>query len=85
MRQNSVSRYFSDKNWQLLDLMDQIAESKGATVSQIALAWMLNQPDVTSPIIGPRTLKQLEDNLGALDIDLNEDELVRLDEASKPV
>ena len=44
VRQNSVSRYFLDKNWQLLDLMDQIAESKGATVSQIALAWMLNQP-----------------------------------------
>ena len=65
--------------------MDQIAESKGATVSQIALAWLLNQPDITSPIIGPRTLEQLKDNLGALEIDLNEDELTRLDEASKQV
>ncbi len=83
-RQHSASRYFSEKNWALLNLMDQIAASKkGRMVSQIALAWLLNQPDVTSPIIGPRTLEQLQDNLGALEVELSEEELTRLDEASK--
>ena len=42
---------------------------KGVTLSQLALAWCMHQPGVTSPIIGPRTMEQLEDNLGALDVD----------------
>jgi len=82
-RQHSASRYFTDKNWQLLSLMDQIAASKHGTVSQVALAWLLNQPDITSPIIGPRTLGQLQDNLSALEMDLSEGELSQLDEASR--
>ena len=82
-RRNSVSRYFSERNWQLLNLMDKIAEPRNGTVSQVALSWLLHQPDITSPIIGPRNLDQLQDNLGALAMDLSEEELDRLDEASK--
>ena len=52
----------------VVDGLQPLAESKGCTLSQLALAWCLAQPGVTSPIIGPRTLQQLEDNLGALDV-----------------
>ncbi|PIM50363.1 aldo/keto reductase, partial [Roseateles chitinivorans] len=52
------------------------------TSAQAGLAWMLQNPDITAPVIGARTPAQLEENLGALDIDLAEDHLARLDEAS---
>jgi aryl-alcohol dehydrogenase-like predicted oxidoreductase len=51
-RRNSVSRYFSERNWQLLDLMDKIAEPRNGTVSQVALSWLLHQPDITSRSLG---------------------------------
>ncbi len=56
----------------------------GATLSQLALAWLLHQPGVTSPIIGPRTFEHLEDNLGALDIVPSREALDRIDDAVKP-
>jgi aryl-alcohol dehydrogenase-like predicted oxidoreductase len=62
----------------------EIAEAKGATVSQVALAWCAAQPGITSPIIGPRTMAQLEDNLAALDVELTDDDFARLDEVSPP-
>ena len=52
------------------------------TYEQVALAWHLTNPRVTSPIIGPRTLEQLADNLGAAELRLDEDEMSALDQAS---
>ncbi len=52
----------------------------GATLSQFALAWCIGQPGVTSPIIGPRTMEQLEDNLKALDVKLTEDDHKKIEE-----
>ncbi len=76
-------RYYSEKNWALLEKMDEVAQAKGdRTVTQIALAWLLADPVITSPIIGPRTLDQLADNLGAIEAVLSEDEKQALDEAS---
>ena len=68
------------------ELMDVIRNQgePGATLSQFALAWCLAQPDVTAPIIGPRTMEQLEDNLKALQITITEDALQRVDEAVAP-
>ena len=64
--------------------MEKLGKDKGGkSVSQIALAWMLANPLITSPIIGPRTLKQLEDNLGAVDLNLTEEEVQLLDKASQ--
>ena len=51
-------------------------------MSQVALAWLLARPAVTSVILGARTLEQLEDNLGSVDVRLTPEETARLDEAS---
>jgi aryl-alcohol dehydrogenase-like predicted oxidoreductase len=59
-----------------------IAESKRCSPSQISLAWLLKKRSITSPIIGPRNVAQLKDNLGALEIELDEVEVGRLDSAS---
>ena len=59
-----------------------VAKRIGKTASQVALAWAAQQPGVTSPIFGARTLEQLEDNLGAADLVLDADALRALDEVS---
>ena len=56
-----------------------LAEAKGCSLSQFALAWVMAQPGVTSPIIGPRTMEQLEDNLKALAVTITEDDLKAVD------
>jgi aryl-alcohol dehydrogenase-like predicted oxidoreductase len=53
-------------------------------MAQVALAWLLDRPGVTSVILGARTVEQLEDNLGAAGLHLTEDETARLDAASDP-
>jgi len=83
-RARSTSRYFNERNWALLDKMEAIGKEMGGhSISQIALAWLLGNPLVTSPIIGARTLEQLEDNLGAVGLRLEEDQKRQLDEASQ--
>ena len=83
VRASGVSRYFKDSNWALLDNMEKLGIQKGDyTISQIALAWLLTNPTITSPIIGPRSIDQLTDNLGASGLRLSQDEKKALDEAS---
>jgi len=83
VRARGLSRYFKDENWTLLDNMERLGKQKGSyTISQIALAWLLSNPIITSPIIGPRSINQLEDNLGAVGLRLSIDEKNTLDEAS---
>ncbi|MEJ5241126.1 MAG: aldo/keto reductase [Anaerolineales bacterium] len=77
-RAEGVRKYFSEENWRLLDEMDKMAEEKEASLSQIALAWLLHQPLVTSPIIGPRTPEQLRDNLASLSVSLTPEEIAHL-------
>jgi aryl-alcohol dehydrogenase-like predicted oxidoreductase len=57
-----------------------VNERGGTTMSQWSLAWCAAQPGVTSPIIGPRTIEQLEDNLKAMDVKLTEDDTRKIDE-----
>lgn len=75
-------RYFNDKGWGILEAVEQVAESREVSFSQVALAWQLTQPVITSPIIGPRTLDQLDDNLGAAGLRLTPEEMEVLDQAS---
>jgi aryl-alcohol dehydrogenase-like predicted oxidoreductase len=83
VRRERASRYFNDRNFELIRLMDQMGNEKGGrSVSQIALAWLLSDPLITSPIIGPRNLDQLQDNLGAAGLRLTAEEKQRLDDAS---
>jgi len=79
-RAEGRQKYMTEKNFILLDKMDEIAASHQATLAQIALAWLLAKPIVTSPIIGATTLEQLDENLGALDVKLTNDEKKVLDE-----
>lgn len=64
--------------YELLDVLAEIGDEKSCTVSQVALAWNIQQTGITSAIIGPRTLEQFKDNLGALDVTLSEDDLKRI-------
>jgi len=79
----NVEHYFSDRNWAILDALDTIAAERTASTSQIALAWMLTRPEITSPIIGPRSLEQLQDNLGAAGMQLTPLEMAALDQVSR--
>jgi aryl-alcohol dehydrogenase-like predicted oxidoreductase len=81
-RANGAKRYFNERNWTLLDQMDTLAKSKGVSVSQVALAWLLTNPIITSPIIGANSPEQLKDNLGALNVHLTTEEKSALDQAT---
>ena len=72
----------TDRNFDIAEAVSVVAKDVGRTASQVALAWAAQQPGVTSPIFGARTMDQLEDNLGAADLVLGEDAQRRLDEAS---
>lgn len=64
--------------------VDKLADAKGVSSSQFALAWCLQVPGVTCPIIGPRTLEQVTDNLGALDVSLSAEEVKAVDDLNPP-
>ena len=64
--------------------MRAVAEEVGATPSQVAIAWTLANPAITSPVMGARTLAQAKDNLGALGVALSPEHVDRLNQASAP-
>jgi aryl-alcohol dehydrogenase-like predicted oxidoreductase len=71
--QNPVQRRrWTDAIFDATEALLPIANEKGCTMSQFAVAWTMAQPGITSPIIGPRTFEQLEDNLGAFDVEITE-------------
>ncbi len=72
-----------EKAFDIIDVMEPIAKAKGISVAQLALAWLLHQPAVTTVIIGAKKMDQLEDNLKAIDVQLTADDLQQLDEVSK--
>jgi aryl-alcohol dehydrogenase-like predicted oxidoreductase len=72
-----------EKAYNIIDVMQTVAQRQKATVAQVALAWLLYQPSVTSVIIGARNSGQLKDNLGAVDVKLDDDDLAKLDFVSK--
>ena len=69
-----------EKHRDKIEQYEAFCDDLGADPANVALAWLLRQPAVTGPIIGPRTVEQLEGSLGALEIDLDEKALARLDE-----
>ncbi|WP_292990887.1 aldo/keto reductase [Mycobacterium sp.] len=82
---NSIPRFASDAreaNRAVVDLLQTIADRKGATPGQIALAWLLAQQPWIAPIPGTRRLERLEENLGSADIELSDDDLREIDAAS---
>jgi aryl-alcohol dehydrogenase-like predicted oxidoreductase len=79
-----ADHFFSDATFDIVEKLEAMAKEKGCTLSQLALAWCMSQPGITSPIIGPRTMAQLEDNLKAIDVKLSDDDRKRIDEIAKP-
>ncbi|MBT8159497.1 MULTISPECIES: aldo/keto reductase [Arthrobacter] len=73
-----------DQNWATLDAVRDIARTTNVTPAQVALSWAANRPGVTAPIIGAKTLKQLEQNLVAGDLVLSKTDTARLNEVSAP-
>jgi aryl-alcohol dehydrogenase-like predicted oxidoreductase len=71
-----------ERAYPVIDAMRRIADARSCSVAQIALAWLLHQPQVTTIIIGAKRPDQLDDNLAAVDIELSADELAALDEVS---
>ena len=67
-----------------MEILISIGQQRGVSGAQVALAWTLGRPGVTSMIIGARTSEQLADNLGAASLSLTTDERARLDRASAP-
>ena len=65
-------------------MLREIAKDKQATPAQLALAWLLHQPQVASVLIGASNIEQLDDNLAAADVSLSADELERLDRLTAP-
>jgi aryl-alcohol dehydrogenase-like predicted oxidoreductase len=78
------ARNADERTWRVVATVDEIAEAHGASSSQVSLAWLAAQPAVTSVILGARTVKQLQDNMGAIELSLSTEELKRLSDASAP-
>jgi len=76
--------YFREEDFDVAERVQEVAKERGVTGSQIALAWLLNKPYITAPIIGATKLEHLEQSLAALDIILSEDEIKNLEEPYQP-
>ena len=73
-----------ERGYDVVDKLDELAQAKGATIPQLALSWVLAQRGITSVIIGAKRVGQLEDNLGAVDIEWSPEELAELAPLSAP-
>jgi aryl-alcohol dehydrogenase-like predicted oxidoreductase len=76
--------YDEDKLYDTIEVLVEVAEGRGTSPAQVALAWLLGRPGITSVIIGARTDEQLADNLGAAALSLSAEELERLEAVSRP-
>lgn len=76
------TRYAKERNFGIVDTLKEIASNSDASIVQIALAWVLSRNTITAPIIGVNSVEQLNENLGALEISISDDDLNRLNTAS---
>lgn len=79
---NVVLGGVTERSLAIADVVKEVAGELGRTPAQVGLAWALHNPDVTAPVVGARTVEQLQENLGALEVDLSADQVARLDEVS---
>ncbi len=83
-RVRADSKHLSERTYALLDALHALARSKDCSVAQLALRWTMDRPGVSSTIIGARTLKQLDDNMGAMQTCLTDQETKELDVLTRP-
>ena len=79
-RAEGRQKYMTEKNFAVLDVLDEIATAHQASVTQVSLAWVLTDPVMTSLIIGATSLEQLEENLGVVNVKLTQEEKQTLDD-----
>lgn len=72
----------SERTWRIVDALIEVSRARGKNPAQVALNWLLPRPGVTAPILGARTLAQLEENLGSVGWALSAEEMAKLDTAS---
>jgi aryl-alcohol dehydrogenase-like predicted oxidoreductase len=75
-------KFDREKGFELLDLMRAIATERGITVAQVAIGWLLGKRSVSSIMLGATKIAQLEDNLAAVDVPMDDEDIVRLDAAT---
>ena len=75
---------FTERNFDIVDVVREVAAEIGAPMAQIALAWLLARPETSTLLLGASRPGQVADNIAALDLELGEDHVARLDEASAP-
>jgi len=81
---DTTSALFSDRAFDVVETLEKIAEEKKCSPGQLALAWCKGQPGITCPIIGPRTMDHLLDNLGSLEVEVTPEDRARIDKAAAP-
>ena len=72
----------TERTWQVVDAVEKIADGRGVSMAQVAIAWVTGRPGVSSTILGARNLSQLQDNLGAANVSLDDEENAALSEVS---
>jgi len=82
--EEAIDRRGTERNFAAVQEAEAVAAETGATVPQVAIAWLLAQPGVTAPIIGPRTPEQLADLLPAAQLELSDDQVQRLSRHTEP-
>lgn len=75
--------YLTEENFNALDVLLDVADEVGASPPQVALAWQTHHADITAPIVGARTVEQLEENLEASEVSLSDDQVERLTAAKE--
>ena len=80
----AYDRRNTDATWAVLDALEDVAKQSGLTMAQAALAWLADRPQVTSPIVGARTLEQLQGSLTVAEVHRDGDAARRLTEVSEP-
>jgi len=80
----AYERRGTDRTWHVIDAVQKVAEDRGVSMAEVALAWVTGRPAVSSTILGARTLDQLETNLRAAQLHLSAAETAALDAASDP-
>ncbi len=81
---DSYKQFDTDRGWAVLEAVRRVAGRHGATPAAVSIAWLLSRPEMTSVIVGARTVAQLEENLAALALRLSPEDLAELDQVSTP-
>ncbi len=81
---NRARTHFTERAFEVTKVLEALAAEKSCSPAQLALAWVAAQPGITAPIIGPRIPEHLEDNLGATEVEVTDEDRAKLDEVAPP-